>query len=392
MTDVVAVVGAGNVGCALAGDLALRGVEVRLFNRSPERLGAIREAGGITLAGEVEGFAPLALATDSLEIAVDGADVVAVTVPTASLPAYAAALAETTTPDQVIWLNPGHSGGALFLAAEFCRSTKRPDRKLCQLTTASHISRVTAPAKVRLFLRAGTSVAALPSQHLDECHERLAALLPGQLGIHESVLEADLANVNALLHPPGMVCNAGWIEAKHGDFGFYAHGTTSAVASVIEALDAERLALADRLGVRADPFPELFAQLGFTDPTARRANAGQAVHASSLIHPIKAPATLDHRYLHEDVGWGLVPWMHLAAATGCPTPTIAALTNLASVINGLDYASEGLTLERMALDGKTTEQIRTYVGAPSSQTRMTANPGRPRQRGKPNFSSALLSR
>src|SRR5215470_11442094 len=29
----VAVIGAGNVGCALAADLALRGVEVRLFNR-----------------------------------------------------------------------------------------------------------------------------------------------------------------------------------------------------------------------------------------------------------------------------------------------------------------------------------------------------------------------
>ncbi|MGB0094586.1 MAG: hypothetical protein WBP81_18895 [Solirubrobacteraceae bacterium] len=32
MTDAVAVIGAGNVGCALAGDLALRGFEVRLFN------------------------------------------------------------------------------------------------------------------------------------------------------------------------------------------------------------------------------------------------------------------------------------------------------------------------------------------------------------------------
>ena len=71
--------------------------------------------------GEIEGFARLSLMTDSLAAAVDGADVVALTVPTVSLPTYAAALAETTTPEQVIWLNPGHSGGALFLAAEFDR-------------------------------------------------------------------------------------------------------------------------------------------------------------------------------------------------------------------------------------------------------------------------------
>jgi hypothetical protein len=40
--------------------------------------------------------------------------VVAVTVPTAALPSYADALAE----EQLIWLNPGHSGGSLCLSAE----------------------------------------------------------------------------------------------------------------------------------------------------------------------------------------------------------------------------------------------------------------------------------
>jgi predicted dinucleotide-binding enzyme len=82
-----------------------------LFGRSPKRLAAVREAGGITVSGEVEGFAAPALVTDSLEEAIGGADVVAVTVPTAALPSYADALAEATTEEQLIWLNPGHSGG-----------------------------------------------------------------------------------------------------------------------------------------------------------------------------------------------------------------------------------------------------------------------------------------
>ena len=161
----VAVIGAGNVGCALAADLALRGVEVRLFNRSPGRLAAIRDAGGITVTGQIEGFAALSLVTGSLEQAVDGAGVVAVTVPTASLPAYAAALARATTGEQLIWLNPGDSGGALYLAAELARAD-RGERAICQLTTASHISRLTGPATVRVFLRSRASVAALPASHL----------------------------------------------------------------------------------------------------------------------------------------------------------------------------------------------------------------------------------
>jgi opine dehydrogenase len=367
MCSPVAVIGAGNVGCALAADLGLRGVEVRLFNRSPGRLAAIQDAGGITVTGEIEGSAPLSLVTGSLEQAVDGAGVVAVTVPTASLPAYAAALARATADGQLIWLNPGHSGGALYLAAELARAG-RGERTICQLTTASHVSRLIGPATVRVFLRSRASLAALPASHLHQCHRQLDALLPGQFGRAESVLEADLANLNAILHPPGMVCNAGWIQATAGKFGFYANGSGPAVARVMDAIDVERMALARALGVRAVPFAELFRQLGFT--TGGQAHAGSAYHAiqcSELIHPIQSPPTLDHRYLHEDVGWGLVPWMHLAAAAGSPAPTITALTHLAGVINGIDYSRQGLTLERMGLAGKTPAQIRVHVSTPAAE-------------------------
>jgi opine dehydrogenase len=365
--DPVAVIGAGNVGCALAADLGLRGIGVRLFNRSPGPLAAIADAGGITATGQIEGFAALSLVTGSLEEAVDGAGVVAVTVPTASLPAYAAALARATASDQLIWLNPGHSGGALYLAAELARAG-RGERTICQLTTASHISRLTGPATVRVFLRSRASLAALPASRLQACHQRLDALLPGQFGQAHNVLEADLANLNAILHPPGMVCNAGWIEATAGKFGFYADGGGPAVARVMDAIDAERLALARALGVRAVPMAELFRQLGFTAGGPGRADgAYHAIQHSELIRPIQSPPRLDHRYLHEDVGWGLVPWMHLAAAAGSPAPTITALTHLAAMINGIDYPREGLTLQRMGLAGKTPAQIRAHVSAPTAE-------------------------
>jgi opine dehydrogenase len=362
---VVAVIGAGNVGCALAGDLALRGVDVRLFNRSPGRLEPIREAGGITVTGEVEGFGQLSAITETLAEAVDGAEVVAVTLPTSSLPVYAAELVDTTTDGQVIWLDPGHSGGGLYLAAEIRRRRDLPARRLCQLTTASHISRMSGPATVRVFLRARAAVSALPARDLEDCYARLDALLPGQFGRAATVLETDLMNINAILHPPGMVCNAGWIEATAGDFGFYADGNGPAVARVMEALDRERVAIAERLGVPTVRFADLLYQLGFSNAgPGRHPTAHEAIESSELIHPIQAPPTLDHRYLHEDVGWGLVPWMHLAAAAGCPTPMITALTHLAGVITGTDYSCDGLTLERMGLAGKTAEEIRAHMRAP----------------------------
>jgi len=78
----VAVIGAGNVGCALAAHLTLRGIDVRLCNRSGARLQDIRHSGGITVTGAVGGVASISLLTTEVAEAVQDADVVAVTVPT----------------------------------------------------------------------------------------------------------------------------------------------------------------------------------------------------------------------------------------------------------------------------------------------------------------------
>jgi opine dehydrogenase len=362
MTPVVAVLGAGNVGCALAGDLARRGVDVRLFNRSVERLAPIRDAGGITLTGMVEAFARIPVVTTVLEEAVSGAGVLAVCVPATALPAYAALLATAASAEQVIWLNPGQSGGALYLAAEIERITGRRDLRICQLTTSAHTARMPAPATVRVLNLCRVGVAAFPNRHADECHDRLDGLLPGQFDRIESVLESDLLNLNALIHPPGMVCNAGWVEATGGGFTFYAEGMTPAVGRVVDEVDAERRALAERLGVPTVTLVDALHRAGFT--TAEAAATGRtydAVQASGNLGTMMAPASLDHRYLHEDVGWGLVPWTHLARAVGVPMPATEALVDLAGLMTGVHYRAEGLTLERMGLAGLGADEISAYA-------------------------------
>lgn len=363
-SPIVAVIGAGNVGCALAGDLVLRGFDVRLFNRSPERVEPIRRAGGITLTGAVEGFARIDCIGENLAAAVRGADVVVVTVPSAALPRYAAALVEATTEAQILWLNPGHTGGALYLAAEFARRTSARGPLICQLSTASHGSRMAGSATVKVLKLMRAALAAFPAARLREAYQCIDSLLPGQFSTLDTVLQADLLNMNAILHPPGMVCNTGWIEATGGDFRFYGEGNGPSVSRVIAAVDRERLALAARLGVPTVPFVELFHQAGLTPAKAiRTGNVHEAIRASAPIQGIKAPDTVDHRYLHEDVGWGLVPWIHLAQAAGTSASTMRALTQLASVISGIDYLVEGLTPERMGIDGMGAAEIQAYVGA-----------------------------
>jgi opine dehydrogenase len=362
VTPVVAVLGAGNVGCALAGDLARRGVDVRLFNRTPERLAPIQEAGGLTLTGRLEGFAKLPVVTTVLEEALSGAGVLAVCVPATALPAYAPLLATAAGADHVIWLNPGQSGGALYLAAEIERLTGRRDLRICQLTTSAHTARMPEPATVRVLNLSRVGVAAFPNRHAAECHDRLDALLPDQFDRIDSVLESDLLNLNALLHPPGMVLNAGWVEATGGGFTFYDEGMTPAVGRMVDEVDAERRALAERLGVPTITLVDALHRAGFT--TAEGAASGRtydAVKASTALGTMMAPASLDHRYLHEDVGWGLVPWTDLARAVGVAMPATEALVDLAGVMNVVDYRDTGLTLARMGLAGISAGEISDYA-------------------------------
>ena len=70
-----------------------------------------------------------------------------------------------------------------------------------------------------------------------------------------------------------------------------------------------------------------------------------------------APDRLDHRYVAEDVPYGLVPLAELGRTAGIRTPVADALTTVASVALQRDYRAEGRTLEQMGLAGLSAEEI-----------------------------------
>ena len=87
----------------------------------------------------------------------------------------------------------------------------------------------------------------------------------------------------------------------------------------------------------------------------------RACDESTPNRAIKAPSSLDHRYIHEDVGYGLVPMAELGRLAGVATPTIDALVRLASLALGIDYWRDGLTLERLGLAGKSPAELARLV-------------------------------
>jgi opine dehydrogenase len=121
-------------------------------------------------------------------------------------------------------------------------------------------------------------------------------------------------------------------------------------------LDRERAAIGEAWGIELEPFPVLFADIGSTlaFPGALESpESGEAFYQmlqqSEPNRLIRAPPTLDHRYFHEDVPYGLVPMRELGHAAGVATPVMDALITLASSLTRTDFGRTGWTLERLGL-------------------------------------------
>jgi opine dehydrogenase len=127
-------------------------------------------------------------------------------------------------------------------------------------------------------------------------------------------------------------------------------------------VDAERLAVAKAYGVPARPFLDVFYEAGLTTKAARDSgDISRACLESEPNKTIKSPSSLDHRYVHEDVGYGLVPIAALGRLAGVATPTIDALIKITSIAVGIDYAREGLTLEKLGVAGKSPAELLKFV-------------------------------
>jgi opine dehydrogenase len=347
---IVAVVGAGNGGLAVAGLLASRGHEVRVTDRNPEVVEPIARAGAIEVTGKIQGRGPVALATTDVAAAVRGAPVVMVVVPGNAHGAVAEALAPSVSDGQVIVLHPGGAGGALEFAATFARLGVRARPLLAEVESFTYGSKTVGPARTQInTIKLRNRVAALPARDTGAVLAALRDDFP-QFVPARTVLETSLNHMNAMLHVATMVMNAGWIEATKGDFEFYRDGLSPAVARMIEAVDAERIAVSTALGAGALPLREWIKETyGVEGPTLYETM--QTLNAT-VYKTSKAPASLASRYLTEDVPTGLVPIAALGAAAGAAVPLIRLLVDLASRIHGVDYWESGRTLAKMGLAGR----------------------------------------
>ncbi len=360
----LAVIGAGAGGASAAVDLSLAGHSVRLWARSAATLAPFVAGGGIEYDGVLgRGKVQPELMTAEIAQAVAGVDAVVVCLPTPGHGTVARMLAESPLPGAVpIVLNPGHTGGALEFANTF-RGIRSDLPPVAAFSTLTYVARKNRPGQVTTSGKAKRlRVAALPGGNdAIDCAQALFSCAVRA----RDMLESDLSNVNMVLHPPGAVLGAAWIEARKGDYTFYVEGMTVGVARVMQALDAERRLVARAFGHELPPLVAEMRAIGTVEESVTDVNdlAG-AIAGGAANRRIKAPDSLAHRYYVEDFGYGLVPFLAYARAAGVDVPVARSLLRLGAILTGRDFENAGRTAERMGIAGLDAEQLLARLRCP----------------------------
>lgn len=347
------VIGAGNGGLAMAAHLGIMGFRVRLYNRSPEHLDGVRWHGGIKLDGAVHGFGPVDVATSDMAEALDGAHVAMIVTPSTAHADLARTMAPHLRDGQVVVLNPGRTGGALEFRRVLREEGSRERAIVAEAQTFLYASRAISRHEARVFsIKNGVPVAALPSYWTPEVLRLLEGAFP-QFSAGSSVLATSLENIGAVFHPALTILNAGWIEETRGNFDYYIQGITPSVATFLELVDQDRLAVARRLGIRSVSARE-WLYLSYDSPGA---TLYEAIHNTRAYRGIKAPSTINHRYVFEDIPMSLVPLSSIGAMLGVATPSIDMVIELGSKLLKADYRALGRTVERLGIAGASVEDI-----------------------------------
>jgi len=362
MTDKMkyTVIGAGHGGKAMAAHLAILGREVTLFNRTYSHIEIIAQRGGIDLEsyeGGPHGFGKLAQVTSDMETAVRGAEVIMVVIPSSAHAEIARQMAPHLQDGQIVILHPGRTCGAIEFDAVLRQANCQVQITLAEAETFIYASRSDGPAQARIFrIKEAVPLAAMPSIRTKEVLETIKPVFPQYIdGVN--VLHTGLNNMGAIFHPALTLLNAGRIESTHGDFQFYIDGVTPSVARVLEVLDRERVTVASAVGIRARTALEWLAMA--YNVTGQ--DLDEAIHNQPGYYGIKAPNTLNHRYIFEDVPMSLVPIASLGERYGVSVNGMNSIIRLGCIVHRTDYWRRGRTVDKLGIKDLSVSELTEYV-------------------------------
>ena len=354
----IAILGAGNAGKTFAAHLRRApGVEqITLYDYYPQYLEAIAARGNrVRARGAVGGPAGTEAPIDRLSAdaaaAVADADLIIIAAVQEGLVPLGQAVAPAVTPAQTLLIGSGALGAAWELRAALRTGGCRELPAVGEFNILPYATKQDGSDRGAVWVRSIKQAlyVAFASPPAAPLLNWLQQVYPA-LTIGDDPLQTGLVGVNTVVHPAIALSNLDKME-KGAPWLFFADGVTPAVGALMEAVDADRLAVAARCRVEEPTMLEFLmrAYPPFDGAQPRslyewvrsrlRSRRGQ-VH----LEAVAGPTSLQTRLIEEDVPYGLTPLEALGQLVGVPTPAVSGLIDKANAVMGVDYRATGRSL------------------------------------------------
>lgn len=339
----ITVIGAGNGGLAMAGDLAKR-FKVNLYSPFAKEIKSITE---VILEGKINGSGKLSLVTTNIERAIQGAEIIMVVVPAFAHGPIAEECAPYLQNGQIIVLNPGRTGGALEFNHVLEKMNVKADITIAETNTLVYACRKTNSNKVLIHgVKNKVLLAALPATKTKKIIKKIQVLYP-QFQPAENVLETSLDNIGAVFHPAIM------LNEESPTF----YNITLKTAELLEKIDKERLEIAEAFGIK------LRSAVRWLEETynAKGKTLYEKIINNKAYKKINRPKGFDVRQIAEDIPYGLVPIALLGRKIGASTSFSDVTINKCCFLLNRNLWQQGRNLEKIGLSGMNIDKIKDFV-------------------------------
>ncbi|MDD1677820.1 MAG: NAD/NADP octopine/nopaline dehydrogenase family protein, partial [Methanomicrobiales archaeon] len=337
MTDIT-IIGAGNSGLAMAAHLSYLRNNICLWNRTPENIRDLLSSPCITSDGVVAGKIPIDTVTSDISIAGQYSDTILVATPANSHRDIAKKISPHLKDNSFILLNPGRTFGALEFRNTLIEQQCPVQPVIAESQTNLYTCRKTSPTHVNIIaIKKDVLLSGINPEQNDSLVQRIPMGIRSFFIPAESMIETSIGNVGMILHPAVTILNTGGVENPHRSFKHYYEGITPTVAHFLEKLDRERITVSQELGKPVE------STAGWLRRSYHLQGSSlyECIQNNQSYRAIDAPVTLHHRYICEDIPYGLSPLEAIGKKLGLPMKSCGLVIDMASEMMDTDLREKG---------------------------------------------------
>ena len=323
------VIGLGNTGLSIISMLKHAGLEVEGYNRPGKTLDNLKSIKEFKVEGLVDFTFKNDFISEDLQKALNRSELIFICVPANEHKGLASSILESKPEKKIlsIILVPGRVFGALNFA-------KYLGINVSETETVPYAARHDGKGSISLLAQknkifySSTDISLLKG-----IEKKMPSFLKEIFNKEYNYQKVTMSNVGLVLHCAPLLFNSGLIHHPQ-DFLFYKELISKEIAFYMQKIDDERISISKELGFSVKSVPSwLNEQYGTKDYS----DIYNALHTTEAYLKISSPKSLNHRYLNEDLVYGLVPIENLAINLGLEVPYITNLINTACMLLDSDF-------------------------------------------------------